>query len=146
MIVIRSLAMVIAAVALLGGATACSALLGPDHQDGIDARLADLVDVMGANDAQPLNVPEQTWIDGRQVYNEDGLGTYYAMFGDECWTIVEFSGRVNESGGLEYGWAGLLPGYEENDSAGLQSIDNADDMAAFAAASCSNSTTTPDSP
>jgi len=143
MIVIRRLFVLAATAALFCIAAACSALTGTDHEDAIETRVADLVDVMGADDARALEVSTYVQIDGERAYNTDGFGMYYAMFGDDCWTTVVF-GRLNEDNNLEYGWAGQLPGDEEGED--LQPIDNAGDMVAFAAASCTNSAATPDSP
>lgn len=143
MIVIRRLIVAAAALALLGGATACSDLTSTDHEEAIETRVADLVDVMGADDARPLEVAKYVWIDGERVYNSDGFGVYYAEFAEDCWTTVVF-GRLNENGTLEHGWAGQLPGDKEGGD--LQPIDNADDLAAFAAQSCSDSAATSESP
>jgi hypothetical protein len=149
-VIIRRFIVAVAAAALLGGATACSALLGstPDEivDKAIETRVADLIDVMGASDARPLEVPTHLQINGESKYNEDGFGTYYALFGDGCWTIVVF-GRINEeSGQLEAGWADRMPNFEAEDGYGQLPINNADELAAFAAASCTDSAVTPDSP
>jgi len=149
-VIIRRFVVAVAAAALLGGATACSALLGPTPDEivdkGIETRVAELVDVMGASDAQPLDVPKHLSINGEYVNNDAGFGTYYALFGDGCWATVVF-GRINEeSGKLEAKWADRMPSFEAEDGYGQLPIDNADDMAAFAAASCTDLAVTPESP
>jgi len=150
MIVIRRFMIAVVAFALLAGASACSALVGPTPDEIVDkaveTRVTELVDVMGASDARPLEVPTHLQINGESKYNEGGFGTYYALFGDGCWTTVVF-GRINEENGqLEAGWADRMPNFEAEDGYGQLPIDNADDMAAFAAASCTDLTATPDSP
>lgn len=146
MIVIRRFLIAIAAFALLGGATACSALVGTPHEQGINDRVNELKEVMGVDDAEPLDVQKELSINGEDFSNEDGFGTYYVMFGDDCWTTVVF-GRINEqSGELEAKWADRMPDFEAEDGYGQQPIDNADDMAAFAAESCSSFAATTDSP
>jgi hypothetical protein len=148
--IIRRLIVAAGALALLGGATACSALLGPTPDEivdkGIETRVAELIEVLGVSDAQPLDVSQSVSINGEYLNNDAGFGTYYVLFGDGCWATVVF-GRINEeSGQLEAGWADQMPNFEAEDGYGQQPIDNADDMAAFAAASCTDSAVTPDSP
>lgn len=146
MIVIRRFIIVVATLALLGGATACSALLGSPRDHAVADRVAELTGVMGAEEARPLDVPELLTINGVKKENDGGFGTYYATFSDDCWTTVVF-GRINEeSGELETGWADQMPDFEAEDGYGQLPIDDIDDMAAFAAESCTNSAVTPDSP
>jgi hypothetical protein len=149
-VIIRRLVVLAAAAALLAAVSACSALLGPTPDEivdkGIETRVAELIEVLGVSDAQPLDVPKHLSINGEYVNNDAGFGTYYVLFGDGCWATVVF-GRINEeSGRLEAGWADRMPNFEAEDGYGQLPINNADDMAAFAAASCTGSTATTDSP
>lgn len=145
MIVIRRLIVTATTAALLAGASACSALVGPSHDDAVDDRITELVEVMGAEEARSLETSERVVVNGETLYNDKGYGLYYAMFGDDCWTTVVY-GRLNENGEVEYGWAGVPNDEEGEGTTGQQPIDNADDMAAFAAESCANTTVTTDSP
>ena len=119
MIVIRRFLIVIAAFALLGGATACSALVGPDRQESIDAGIDERVEylemVFGAENAEAFDVPRQVVIDGLAYTNDAGLGEYRVTF-DGCPAPVAIMyGQVDDEGVVtkSSGWFGRMPGEDE---------------------------------
>lgn len=118
-VIIRRLLVVAAAAALLGIATACSALLGPSSQESIEAGIDERVDyletVLGADDASAFNVPRQVMIDGLTYTNSDGLGEYRVTFAGCPAPVAITYGQVDDEGVVikSSGWFGRVPGEDE---------------------------------
>jgi|GEM_PF-7110831 len=139
MIVIRRLLITVAAFALLGGVTACSALVGPDRQEsidaGIDERIEYLETVFGAAKAEAFDVPPQFESNGLMYTNDAGLGEYRVTF-DSCSAPAAIMyGKVDDDGVVieRTGWFGRVPGEDEV----YYNISATDNSASLSAALCS---------
>lgn len=138
-VIIRRFVAAAAAAALLGIATACSALVGPSRQESIDAGIDERVEyletVFGADDAEAFDVPPRIVIDGLAYTNDAGLGEYRVTFHGCPAPVAITYGQVDDEGVVtkSSGWFGRMPGEDEV----YYSISATDDPASLTAALCS---------